>query len=190
MSAFRHHLTGTRLVIWIALFSVALGMTFSGAAAARPALERGQKQTAKHTKKHSKKKKRARHKARAADQAINLCAKQRDDFPLPGGGTAAVWGFAVKPLDTACSDSSVVAQFPAPVLDVGAGDNVTINVENLLPDALSLDIPGIVLGPPGRHRSRRARAARSPSCRRAPARTCTRAAGMPDASPSSASPAP
>lgn len=149
MSASRHHLTATRIALWALLLAVGCSLLLSGVASARPALERSQSVThgKNHAKKKAKKRKKARRRARAAVAPINLCAKQRDDYPLPGGGTAPIWGFVKKPADKECDDPTVVAEFPAPALDVVDGETVTLNITNLLPSDLQIDIPGITLAP-------------------------------------------
>ena len=78
----------------------------------------------------------------AAPQAIDLCAKA-GTVDLPGGVTAPIWGFALKPDGVPCSDASVTAAIPGPVLDVPKGTDVTLTVHNELGDPVALDLPGL-----------------------------------------------
>jgi FtsP/CotA-like multicopper oxidase with cupredoxin domain len=84
--------------------------------------------------------------ASAATVTIDLCAKL-GSVTLPGSADPVpVWGFALKPsATTACSDASVVAQVPGPLLDVAKDTDVTLNVTNALPGSrtMSLEVPGV-----------------------------------------------
>jgi FtsP/CotA-like multicopper oxidase with cupredoxin domain len=78
----------------------------------------------------------------AAPQAIELCAKA-GDIGLPGGVTAPVWGFALKPDGVPCTAPTVEARVPGPVLDVAKDTDVTLTVHNALDDPVALDLPGL-----------------------------------------------
>jgi FtsP/CotA-like multicopper oxidase with cupredoxin domain len=77
--------------------------------------------------------------ASAAPVSIDLCAKA-GTLTLPGGATVPVWGFAQMSTGQTCAD--VTAQVPGPVLDVNAGDAVTITLHNDLAEPASVEIPG------------------------------------------------
>jgi FtsP/CotA-like multicopper oxidase with cupredoxin domain len=77
--------------------------------------------------------------ASAAAVPIDLCAKT-GTLTLAGGGTVPVWGFAQLSTGQTCAD--VTAQVPGPVLDVTAGDAVTITLHNDLTEAVALELPG------------------------------------------------
>jgi FtsP/CotA-like multicopper oxidase with cupredoxin domain len=143
-SSHSHHRTATGVALRATVLALVIGLVLSGVASARQAYEAP---LARHGKvAHGKKKhKRAKHRrARAAAVSIDLCAKA-GTVTLPDATTLPTWGFVKKPPAGSCTDPGVDAQIPAPVLDVNAGDPVTVNVQNLLPDALALDIPGIRL---------------------------------------------
>jgi FtsP/CotA-like multicopper oxidase with cupredoxin domain len=59
---------------------------------------------------------------------------------LPGGASVPVWGFAQLTAGQTCAD--VTAHVPGPVLDVAAGDAVTITLHNDLAEPVSLELPG------------------------------------------------
>jgi FtsP/CotA-like multicopper oxidase with cupredoxin domain len=82
--------------------------------------------------------------APSAPIAIDLCAKA-GTTTLPGGVSAPIWGFALKPAGVPCSDASVVATVPGPQLTVDAGDLVTLRVTNALPGGrpFTLEAPGV-----------------------------------------------
>jgi FtsP/CotA-like multicopper oxidase with cupredoxin domain len=63
---------------------------------------------------------------------IDLCAKA-GTVDLPGLSGLPIWGFALKPGDAPCSDSSVAPELPGPTLDVNEGDLVTIVLHNEVP---------------------------------------------------------
>jgi len=139
-----HHRTATGVALRAVVLALVIGLVLSGVASARQAYEAP---LARHGNvAHGKKKhKRAKHRrARAAAVSIDLCAKQ-GTVTLPDSTTLPTWGFVKKPPAGSCTDAGVDAQIPGPVLDVNAGDPVTVNVQNLLPDDLALDIPGIRL---------------------------------------------
>lgn len=71
----------------------------------------------------------------AAPVTIDLCATA-GAAALPGGGSAAIWGYA--PGD--CSAQTPAAS-PGPILVVNAGDEVTVVLHNNLPEATSLSFP-------------------------------------------------
>ena len=70
---------------------------------------------------------------------IDLYAKPRSGFPLPGGGTVTVWGYA----DTAGGD----AQIPGPTLTVTRCDTVNVTLHNQLSETSSLSFSGQNLVP-------------------------------------------
>ena len=72
--------------------------------------------------------------------AFALCAKT-GTATMPDGVTLTTWGFATKPDGVDCSDASVVAGAPGPVLDVAAGSDVTVTVTNTLAEPVSFEIP-------------------------------------------------
>jgi FtsP/CotA-like multicopper oxidase with cupredoxin domain len=77
--------------------------------------------------------------ASAAPVSIDLCAKA-GTLTLAGSATVPVWGFAQMTAGQTCADVS--AQVPGPVLDVNAGDVVTITLHNDLAEPASVEIPG------------------------------------------------
>jgi FtsP/CotA-like multicopper oxidase with cupredoxin domain len=78
---------------------------------------------------------------------IDLCAKD-GSLALAGGTTVPIWGFVRKPTGVPCTDASVVAQLPGPVLDVNQGDAVALNVTNaLVGRTISIEAPGIDFNP-------------------------------------------
>jgi FtsP/CotA-like multicopper oxidase with cupredoxin domain len=81
----------------------------------------------------------------AAAVIVDLCAKA-GNATMADGAVVPIWGFARKPAGIACTDPSVGAQLPGPVLDVSRGDVVTLNVTNaLVGRTISLEAPGIDL---------------------------------------------
>jgi FtsP/CotA-like multicopper oxidase with cupredoxin domain len=76
----------------------------------------------------------------AAAASYSLCAKA-GTVSLPGGVTEPIWGFATKPVGIDCTDPSVTAGLPGPVLDVAAGTDVSVTVTNALAESISLEIP-------------------------------------------------
>ena len=85
----------------------------------------------------------------AATVSIALCAKI-GSVTMPDGVSVDVWGFAWKPTgppDVPCSDSSVNAGLPGPVLNVNAGDSVNVILYNELGENVSLLFPGQTLPP-------------------------------------------
>ena len=78
----------------------------------------------------------------AASPTFNLCAKAGTVTPDGAPGAIPIWGFAVRPVG-GCA--AATAGIPAPPLDVGAGDNVTLSIENSLDEALHISIPGITI---------------------------------------------
>jgi FtsP/CotA-like multicopper oxidase with cupredoxin domain len=77
--------------------------------------------------------------ASAAPVSIDLCAKT-GTLTLAGGSTVPAWGFAQLGAGQTCADVS--AQVPGPVLDVNAGDAVTITLHNELGEPVGLEVPG------------------------------------------------
>src|SRR5262245_57596816 len=97
--------------------------------------------------------------AAPATVTINLCATD-GTVTLPGGVAVDVWGFVDKGTAASCDDLRGTATLPSPVLDIGANDDVTLNVTNALPPTpptvpggdpgprtLSFEIPGLNLDP-------------------------------------------
>ena len=84
--------------------------------------------------------------ASAAPVTIELCAKA-GTASLPGPTTVPIWGFGIPSTSGDCSTAT--AGLPGPVLDVNAGDTVTIDVTNALPAGhpLSFEIPGVSFDP-------------------------------------------
>jgi FtsP/CotA-like multicopper oxidase with cupredoxin domain len=77
--------------------------------------------------------------APAAPVSIDLCAKT-GQLTLVDGTTVDIWGFAQLGAGQTCAD--VTAQVPGPVLDVTAGDAVTITLHNELGEPASVELPG------------------------------------------------
>jgi FtsP/CotA-like multicopper oxidase with cupredoxin domain len=90
---------------------------------------------------HSQGKVSGKPRAPAAAVTINLCAK-KGSLILPKSIVVSVWGFALKPSGVPCGDPSVQAQVPGPVIDLVAGDEVTVNVTNTLNQNVSVIFPG------------------------------------------------
>lgn len=86
--------------------------------------------------------------ARLAQAAvtIDLCAKAGTAL-MPDSTSVPIWGFAVKPTGIPCTDSSVAAGIPGPVLEATTGDSVTINLTNALSENVSLIFPGMNMLP-------------------------------------------
>ena len=82
----------------------------------------------------------------APDVTVELCAKQ-GSTALPGSASADIWGFAAKPSGVDCTDSSVLAGLPGPLIEASEGNTVSVSVTNALSDPLSIDFPGIDLDP-------------------------------------------
>jgi FtsP/CotA-like multicopper oxidase with cupredoxin domain len=76
-----------------------------------------------------------------APVAFDLCAKE-GTLTLPDATTVPIWGFAIKPTGVDCTDNSVVAKLPGPVLDVPQGSSVTITLYNALSENASIVFPG------------------------------------------------
>jgi FtsP/CotA-like multicopper oxidase with cupredoxin domain len=83
--------------------------------------------------------------ASAAPVSINLCAND-GTATLTGSVTVPIWGFV---LATPGGCPTATATLPGPVIDVSAGDVVTITLTNELPSGhtLDLEIPGVSLDP-------------------------------------------
>jgi FtsP/CotA-like multicopper oxidase with cupredoxin domain len=77
--------------------------------------------------------------ASAAPVSIDLCAKP-GQLALAGGTTVDVWGYAQLAAGQTCAD--VAAHVPGPVLDVTAGDVVTVTLHNDLAEPASVELPG------------------------------------------------
>jgi FtsP/CotA-like multicopper oxidase with cupredoxin domain len=69
--------------------------------------------------------------------SFNLCAKE-GTLALPDGASIPIWGYAVKPDSVDCSDVSVEASLPGPVLEVTSGESVTVNLYNELAEKTSM----------------------------------------------------
>lgn len=82
----------------------------------------------------------------AASISIDLCAKA-GTLSLPDSTLVDIWGFALKPTAVSCTDDSVAAQLPGPVLEVTAGDHLTITLHNALAENVSISFPGQNLMP-------------------------------------------
>jgi FtsP/CotA-like multicopper oxidase with cupredoxin domain len=80
----------------------------------------------------------------APGDPIDLCAKA-GTLGLPGGASVPIAGFALKPAGVDCTDASVQASLPGPVLDVAEGESVAVNLTNALADPVALEIPGLSL---------------------------------------------
>ena len=80
--------------------------------------------------------------ASAAVVSIELCAVP-GTATLTGAVTVPIWGFDEPATPGDCS--TAVASLPGPVLDVDEGDDVTINVTNVLPagHTIRFEVPGI-----------------------------------------------
>lgn len=77
---------------------------------------------------------------------IDLCAKS-GSTTMPDGEIIPIWGFARKPAGIDCTDPSVVAQIPGPVLSVAAYTPLTITLTNTLAENVSVQFPGLNLMP-------------------------------------------
>ena len=78
---------------------------------------------------------------RAATVTVELCAKA-GTVTMPDAAVVDIWGYALKPSGVPCSDSSVVAGLPGPVLEANVGDTLNITLYNELSEASSLVVPG------------------------------------------------
>jgi len=76
-----------------------------------------------------------------ASVAIDMCAKA-GSTTLPGAGAVDIWGYALKPVGVDCSDPSVLASLPGPVIDVAQGTDVTLTLYNELGESTSVVFPG------------------------------------------------
>ncbi len=81
-----------------------------------------------------------------ASVTIDLCAKE-GSVTMPNGAVIPIWGYALKPSGVPCSDASVIARLPGPLLVVNAGDQVTVNLYNALTQNTSLLFIGQNLSP-------------------------------------------
>ena len=79
-----------------------------------------------------------------ASITFDLCAKT-GSLTLPDATIVDIWGYALKPAGVGCSDPSVEAGLPGPVLNVPKGIDVTIKITNELAEETSLLIPGMDL---------------------------------------------
>lgn len=78
----------------------------------------------------------------AALVSVDLCAKD-GTITLPGTpDPVPIWGLALKPTGVPCTDPSIVAALPGPVIDVGEGDTLTVTLHNALGENVSLVFPG------------------------------------------------
>ncbi len=76
----------------------------------------------------------------AASVTFNLCAST-GTVALPGSSSIPIWGFS---LDT--GSGCAPAQLPGPVLEVNAGDAVTINLTDVnVPGSVALEFPGLAI---------------------------------------------
>jgi FtsP/CotA-like multicopper oxidase with cupredoxin domain len=83
----------------------------------------------------------------AAIVSVDLCAKE-GSITLPGtADPVPIWGFALKPTGVPCTDASVVAGLPGPVIIVDEGDVLTVTLHNALAENVSLAFPGQNLMP-------------------------------------------
>lgn len=78
----------------------------------------------------------------ASSVSFDLCAKA-GTVALPGAGSVPIWGFSLKPGGVSCSDASVVATLPGPILDVSKGAAVSVTLHNELSKPVSLRVPGL-----------------------------------------------
>jgi len=77
---------------------------------------------------------------------IVLCAKA-GSVTMPDGTVVPIWGFVRQPAGVDCDDLSVVAEAPGPLLEVNAGDQVTITLHNTLDEPVSILLPGQNMAP-------------------------------------------
>jgi FtsP/CotA-like multicopper oxidase with cupredoxin domain len=78
--------------------------------------------------------------------SVELCAKA-GSITLPGAGAVDIWGYALKPLLTDCSDPSVVPALPGPVINAVPGVPVNVTLHNGLDQATSIVFPGSTAEP-------------------------------------------
>jgi FtsP/CotA-like multicopper oxidase with cupredoxin domain len=76
-----------------------------------------------------------------ASVSYDLCAKE-GSLALPGGVSVPIWGYALKPAGTDCSDPVVEAGLPGPTIDVTTGQSVTVNLYNELAETASITFGG------------------------------------------------
>ncbi len=81
-----------------------------------------------------------------ATVSVDLCAKA-GTLTLPDSTVVDTWGFAIKPASVACTDVSVQAQVPGPLLEFTAGDSISITLHNALAEQASIVFPGQDLMP-------------------------------------------
>jgi FtsP/CotA-like multicopper oxidase with cupredoxin domain len=83
--------------------------------------------------------------AGAASVTKYLCATT-GTATMPGAVSVPIWGF-VSTVGPTCLGVSGTAQLPGPVLDVNAGDVVTVNITNDLPAGhiASFELPGLAV---------------------------------------------
>jgi FtsP/CotA-like multicopper oxidase with cupredoxin domain len=83
--------------------------------------------------------------ASAAPVTINLCAST-GSITMPDSTSVPVWGFVLNP--GSCT-AGLVTSLPGPVLEVHAGDVVTVNLAGALPagHTASVEIPGLSVSP-------------------------------------------
>ena len=72
---------------------------------------------------------------------VELCAKP-GTMTMPDSAVIDIWGYALKPAGTPCTDSTVVASLPGPVIEATAGDTINITVYNELGQDTSVIFPG------------------------------------------------
>jgi FtsP/CotA-like multicopper oxidase with cupredoxin domain len=73
--------------------------------------------------------------------SVELCAKA-GSITLPGAGAVDIWGYALKPLLTDCSDPSVVPALPGPVINAIPGVPMNVTLHNELTQPTSIVFPG------------------------------------------------
>lgn len=61
---------------------------------------------------------------------------------MPDGTSVPIWGYSDCGMPADCA-TAPPASIPGPVLEVPAGDSLTINIHNTLPEATSLIVPGL-----------------------------------------------
>ncbi|MBP8001378.1 MAG: multicopper oxidase domain-containing protein [Chloroflexi bacterium] len=77
----------------------------------------------------------------AATVTVELCAKT-GTVTMPDAAVVDIWGYALKPSGVPCSDSSVVAGLPGPIIEANVGDTLNITLYNELSETSSLVFPG------------------------------------------------
>ncbi len=148
MSATTNH-SVTRSILPAVVLGVLFSLVLSVATASAMRVYDGATARQAHLRHHAagKSKHRTHRRVRAraaASPTFNLCAKADSVTPTGAPGAIPIWGFAVRP-GGGCA--AATAGIPAPTLDVGAGDNVTLSINNGLDQNLHISIPGITINP-------------------------------------------